>query len=176
MDTKIQRWDPITNCSPFQATLHPNRLEQPLKWSKPRMVTVGSGSMGDLFHATVPDKYIIDCLSVMAEAQQHKFLLLTKYPERMREIITHPTVANDVWLQTTRGVDAEPSPWPLPNVWLGVQVENQATADKRILSLAQTPAAIRFVLVELMLGPVNLNRWLKETCTKEVYWQPLQRG
>ena len=167
MKTKTARinttWDPVTGCTLDQVTLHPDRLEEPLGWKEPRRIFVCG--MGDLFNTDVPDKFIIDCLSAMAEAWWHTFILSTKRPRRMRKIFTHPTIANDVWLQTTRGVDAEPSPWPLPNVWLGVTVENQEQADKRILALVQTPAVARFASVEPMLGPVNLSRWLKETCT-----------
>jgi protein gp37 len=141
----------------FRVTLHPARLEEPLHWRKPSRIFVCS--MADLFHDDVSTKFIIDCLSIMAEAYQHTFMILTKRPERMREILTHETIANDVWLQTSRGVNAEPSPWPLPNVWLGVTAENQEQADKRIPALLQIPAAVRFVSVEPMLGPVSM-RWL----------------
>jgi protein gp37 len=141
---------------PFKVTLHPDRLDQPLKWKKPRTVLVSF--MGDLFHEDAPDKYIIDCLSIMAEAWQHTFIILTKRPARMKDIIAHETVANDVWLQTSRGVNAEPSPWPLPNIWLGVTAENQEQADKRIPILLQIPAVVRFVSVEPMLGPVDLTQ------------------
>jgi protein gp37 len=186
MPTKIEwaeeTWNPVTGCTPiseacqncyakrmakrlagrcgypkdepFKVTLHPDKLEQPLKWKKPRRIFVCS--MGDLFHEDVPVMNIIDCLSTMAEAHWHTFLILTKRPERMMDIITHPTVANDVWLQTSRGVNAEPSPWPLPNIWLGVTAENQARADERIPILLQIPAAKRFVSVEPMLGPLDL--------------------
>ena len=140
---------------PFKVTLHPDRLQDPLKWKKPRTVLVSF--MGDLFHEDVPDKYIIDCLSIMAEAWQHTFIILTKRPARMKDIIAHETVANDVWLQTSRGVNAEPSPWLLPNIWLGVTAENQARADERIPILLQIPAAKRFVSIEPMLGPVDLS-------------------
>jgi protein gp37 len=134
MNTKIEwcdeTWNPITGCTPiseacehcyakrmanrlrgrfgypkdepFRITLHPDRLDQPLRWKKPRMIFVCS--MGDLFHEDIPAKSIIDCLSIMAEAWHHTFLILTKRPERAKEIFTHPTVANDVWLQTSRGV------------------------------------------------------------------------
>jgi len=139
---------------PFMVTLHPERLDEPLHWRKTSRIFVCS--MADLFHDDVPTKFIIDCLSIMAEAYQHTFMILTKRPERMREILTHETIANDVWLQTSRGVNAEPSPWPLPNVWLGVTAENQEQANKRIPVLLQIPAAVRFVSVEPMLGPVDL--------------------
>jgi len=145
--------------NPFKVTLHPERLDEPLRWRKPSKVFVCS--MGDLFHEFVPTKFIIDCLSIMTEAYQHTFMILTKRPERMRAIMSHETIANDVWLQTSCGVNAEPSPWPLPNVWLGVTAENQEQAVKRIPVLLQIPAAVRFVSIEPMLGPVRLQRdWL----------------
>lgn len=137
--------------------LHGDRLNQPLKWKQPKRIFVNS--MSDLFHEQVPDKFIVDVFSVMAEASQHIFQVLTKRPERMMELLNSPTIANDVWLQTSRGVDASPSPWPLPNVWLGVSVENQQAADERIPLLLQTPAAVRFLSCEPLLGPVSLDRW-----------------
>jgi protein gp37 len=143
--------------APFRVTLHTDHIDEPYRWRKPSRVFVCS--MSDLFHDDVPVKYIIDVLSVMAEASQHTFLLLTKRPERMAEIMCHETIANDVWLQTSRGVNADSSPWPLPNVWIGVTAENQEQADKRIPALLQTPAAVRFVSVEPMLEMVSL-RWL----------------
>jgi len=155
-------WNPVTGCTLDQVTLHPDRLEEPLGWKEPRRIFVCG--MGDLFNTDVPDKFIIDCLSAMAEAWWHTFILSTKHPRRMRKIFTHPTIANDVWLQTTRGVDAEPSPWPLPNIWLGVQVENQATADKLIPILLQTPAVVRFASMEPMLGQINLERYINPVC------------
>lgn len=144
--------------NPFEVTYHHARLSEPYGWRKPARVFVCS--MGDLFHEDVTDKFIIDVLSIMAEASQHTFLVLTKRPERMKEIMTHDTVANDVWLQTSRGCNDEPSPWPLSNVWLGVTAENQEQADKRIPILLQIPAAVRFVSVEPMLRPVDLNKWI----------------
>jgi protein gp37 len=137
---------------------HHERLDQPLKWKKPRKIFVNS--MSDLFHEDVPDIFIIDVLSVIAEASQHTFFILTKRPERMNEIFNHETIANDVWLQTSRGVNAEKSPWPLKNLWLGVTAENQQRADERIPVLLQIPAAVRFVSAEPMLGLVDLSSYL----------------
>ncbi len=148
---------------PFRVTLHMDKQDEPLKWKKPRRVFVCS--MGDLFHKDVPTKFIIDCLSIMAEGYQHTFMLLTKRPKRMMEILSHSTVACDTWLQTSRGVNAEPAPWPLPNVWIGVTAENQEQANKRIPILLQTPAVVRFVSVEPMLGPVSF-RW--------ALWEPMK--
>lgn len=139
----------------FRVTLHPDRVDIPLRWRKPQRVFVNS--MSDLFHDDVPTEFIYRVFAVMAEASQHTFLILTKRPKRMMELLTRPTIANDVWLQTSRGVTAEPSPWPLPNVWLGVSVEDQSQ-DQRIRHLLATPAAVRFVSYEPALGPLNPTR------------------
>jgi protein gp37 len=142
---------------PFRVTWHPVRMDEPLRWRKPSMVFVCS--MGDLFHEDVPDMAIINILAVIAEAKQHTFMILTKRPERalgLFSLFVSPTIPNDVWLQTSRGITAEKAPWPLPNLWLGVTAENQEMADKRIPILLQIPAAVRFVSVEPMLGPVDL--------------------
>lgn len=138
---------------------HPNRLEQPLRWKRPRKIFVNS--MSDLFHDLVPDLFIINALSVMAEAQQHTFMILTKRPERMKELFNRKTTPNDVWLPTTKGVSCEKPVWPLPNVWIGVSVEDQAAADKRIPILLQVPAAVRFISAEPLLGPLDLRPWIK---------------
>jgi protein gp37 len=125
-------WD-----EPFMPTSHPERLEEPLRWRKPARVF--TCSMGDLFHSDVTNGMIRAVWQAMTNAQQHTFMVLTKRPERMLH-----------WLVTPGGSD------PIPNVWIGVSVEDQATADKRIPFLLQTPAAVRFVSVEPMLGPVDL--------------------
>lgn len=118
-----------------RVTLVPERLEQPLKWKKPRMIFVNS--MSDLFHEDVPDDFILAVFSIMLEAERHTFQLLTKRPERMRKICNALI-------------------YPLPNVWLGASVEDQKRADERILWLFQTPAAVRFLSIEPMLGPIDL--------------------
>jgi len=138
-----------------QIRLMENNLDLPFRVKKPAVWAIWN----DLFHEDVPDIFIINALAVMAESH-HTFLLLTKRPERMREIMTHKTVAADVWLQTTTGIDASPLVWPLPNVWLGVTAENQEQADKRIPMLLQIPAAVSFVSVEPMLGPVEISKYL----------------
>jgi len=127
-----------------------------MRWKKPRMIFVCS--MGDLFHEDVPEIEIIRVFAVMADAQQHTYLVLTKRPERMKEVLTSPSIANDVWLMTNTGISEDKPIWPLPNVWLGVTAENQARADERIPILLQIPAAKRFVSVEPMLGPVDLTK------------------
>ena len=127
--------------NPFHVTLHPDKLKDPLKWKKPRQVFMCS--MGDLFHEDVPDAFITDVFDQMYRAKHHTYLLLTKRSERMRWFFqaNGPLIGKD----------------PEPNIWLGVTAENQEQADKRIPVLLQTPAAVRFVSVEPMLGPIILS-------------------
>lgn len=165
-------WNPVTGCSkispgcencyaermafrlrgrcgypdgePFRVTLRPQRLEEPMRWRKSSMVFVCS--MGDLFHPEVPFAYIERVFNIMLHAPQHTFLVLTKRP-RTAKMFLDPNLRSDVFKH-----------WPLPNVWLGVTAENQEMADERIPILLQIPAAMRFVSVEPMLGPVDLTR------------------
>lgn len=141
---------------PFRVTLHPDRLDEPLRWRKPRRVFVCS--MGDLFHPDVPFEYIDRIFSTMALAWQHTFLILTKRPERMRDYIT-TTRTTDVVLQHWKPERGERT-WPLSNVWLGVTAENQEMADERIPILLQIPAAVRFVSCEPLLSAIDLTKWL----------------
>jgi len=123
----------------------PGKLAEPLRWRKPRRVFVNS--MGDLFHESVPDEFILRVFATMTHARQHIFQILTKRPERMR-----------AWCQ--HEVSIAPDGFPLPNVWLGVSVEDQRAADERMPLLLQTPAAVRFVSCEPLLGAVDLSPWL----------------
>lgn len=138
---------------------HEDRLDQPLRWKKPRMIFVNS--MSDLFHEDVPDVFIDKVFAVMALAEQHVFQVLTKRPERMLAYLSDPDAEKRI------GNEAMPKvrfgsfgvlQWPLPNVWLGVSVENQEAADARIPLLLQTLAAVRWVSAEPLLGPVDLAR------------------
>jgi protein gp37 len=127
----------------FDVTLHSDRLEDPLRWRKPRTVFVCS--MGDLFHEDVPMEYVGRVFDVMSEAREHTFQVLTKRPKRMLEY------AEEVWkVLPTIG-----------NIWWGVTAENQQQANKRIPILLQIPATVRFVSAEPMLGPIRLDpyRW-----------------
>jgi len=145
--------------------LHPERMEEALRWKKPRRIFVAS--QADLFHEDVPDSFLDAVFAYMALAPQHTFLLLTKRPERMRRYffgrrlervtpalnvtpisVVHGASNSDVLLYVR---------WPLPNVWLGVTVEDQQRADERIPVLLDTPAAKRFVSCEPLLGPVNFS-------------------
>lgn len=126
----------------FDVQLRPDKLDQPLRWRKPRRIFVNS--MSDLFHDDVPDDYIAKVWEVMARCPQHTFQILTKRHGRMRSLLNASTFNSP----------------PLPNVWLGVSAENQQWADIRIPALLDTPAAVRFVSAEPLLGPIDLSRWL----------------
>jgi protein gp37 len=128
--------------------VHPARLEAPLRWSKPRRIFVNS--MSDLFHEVVPDAFLDKVFAVMALSQSHTFQVLTKRPHRMLKYLSQQPLARRRWEDEVRCMQAGElrgcSPPPvLPNVWLGVSVEDQTTADARIPLLLQTPAAVRWI-------------------------------
>ena len=173
MPTKIEwaeeTWNPVTGCtkvSPgckhcyaetlaerfrgtkafpngFDLTLKPERLEQPQRWKKPRRIFVNS--MSDLFHEGIDDQYIILTYEIMRSTTRHKYLVLTKRAERMREMLT-----------TGLGV------YMHPNIWHGVSVETQDYALRRIPDLCDVPSPIRFLSCEPLLGPLDLTPWLDE--------------
>jgi len=127
----------------FDLRLVPEKLEDPLHWKQPKRVFVNS--MSDLFHDDVPFDFIIEVFRIMAQCPKHTFQVLTKRATGMFDVV--------------RAIGRLPefsSRWPLPNVWLGVSVENQHFADERIPWLLQTPAAVRFISAEPLLGPVDL--------------------
>jgi len=151
---------------------HPERLGQPLRWKKPRRIFVNS--MSDLFHESVPVEFIDRVFVVMAQAPLHTFQILTKRPERMRDYSRvlvslcpkrrslrmrdsmykgHPA---ETLVCGTKPAHIGKFPWPLHNLHLGVSIEDQQTADERIPLLLQTPAAVRFVSAEPLLGPIDL--------------------
>jgi len=133
-------------------------LLEPLKWSRPRMIFVVAH--GDLFAEQVPDEWIDQIFAVMALCPQHVFQILTKRPERMRDyFLSNPRVRWETVISTLSSNSWDPvlATWPLPNVWLGVSVEDQKRADERIPLLLQTPAAIRWISAEPLLGPVDLD-------------------
>ncbi len=155
---------------------HPERLEQPLHWRKPRKVFVNS--MSDLFHEAVPDAFLDQVFAVMALCPRHVFQILTKRPEQMRLYMdTAPGWVGEaiqVLRQDTKpvlplphGQGGEPW-WPLPNVWLGVSAEDQQRADERIPVLLDTPAAVRFVSAEPLLSSVDLSKWLHDGTRERV--------
>ncbi|MEM3587936.1 MAG: phage Gp37/Gp68 family protein [Candidatus Jordarchaeaceae archaeon] len=191
-------WNPVTGCTPvsegcencyarrmayrlrgrfgypgdeqFRVTLHPERLLEPLKWQKPRRVFVCS--MGDLFHENVPYDFLEQVFFTMEEADHHTFMILTKRPRRALGFLKWLA---DRWSDWDVG-----EVWtPPPNIWIGVTAENQARADERIPILLQIPAAVRFVSVEPMLGPVDLSQWLEarfcerhgQLCEEGLSWE-----
>jgi protein gp37 len=146
-------------------------LEDPLRWQRPRRIFVNS--LSDLFHESIPDEWIDRIFAVMALGDWHTYQVLTKRPQRMRDYLSNPNCQLNVWnaafafaAQYPRlkelanrhrvvrnGMDAR---WPLPGVWLGVSVEDQKAADERIPLLLQTPAAVRWLSVEPLLGPIDI--------------------
>lgn len=149
-----------------QILLAEHKLADPLRWQSPRMIFVNS--MSDLFHEKVPDEWIDQIFAVMALAQQHVFQCLTKRPERMLDYCSNIQKYGR-WLKIEEfakelrydprgadgyGFDLLANHQMLPNVWLGVSVEDQQRADERIPLLLQTPAAIRWLSCEPLLGPI----------------------
>jgi protein gp37 len=188
--TNNNRWNGTTLCMP-------ERLDQPLRWKRPRKIFVND--MGDTFHPTVPFSFIAAIFGVMAACPQHTFQILTKRPARMREFFE--------WAKTapTRPCGVEPPPgrnnginlpledkcqviaksryvsfsrtwanwecgWPLPNVHLGVTCEDQQRANERIPLLLQCPAAVRFVSAEPLLGPIDLPLMGTQSNWRPVYF------
>lgn len=137
-------------------------LDQPLRWRRARRIFVCAH--GDLFHESVPDEWIDRVFAVMALARNHTFQVLTKRSDRMRAYLSEDRRLHwaDMGLRWM-GEDPDPAfdsvhfgPKALPNVWLGVSAEDQQRADERIPDLLATPAAVRFVSAEPLLGPLDL--------------------
>jgi protein gp37 len=135
-ETFAERWRGIPGHAyenGFDLTLRPERLDQPLRWRRPRMIFVNS--MSDLFHERVPLTFIKRVFEVMGAADHHTFQVLTKRPGRMASVLE------------------QIQPSPLPNVWLGTSIE----LDKftwRVDHVRRTPASVRFLSCEPLLGPL----------------------
>ena len=143
--TKMSKGGPVWT---GKVSLHPELLDWPLRRKKPLRIFVNS--MSDLFHEDVPDDFIRAVWCTMFDTPQHTYQILTKRPRRMLEYLL-PRLS-------ICGIIAK----PLDNVWLGVSVEDQARADERIPLLLQTPAAVRWISAEPLLGEVKLRtEWLK---------------
>ncbi len=164
---------PETSGPGFGFTEHPDALEQPIRWTRPRRIFVNS--MSDLFHSGISIEFLAEVFAVMSIAEHHTFQVLTKRPAIMRSVLTSPVpLAGGVgqapfkllvdWARMNRGYPVLPDSrredgtyaWPLPNVWLGTSVEDQKRASLRIPHLLETPAAVRFLSMEPLLGPVDL--------------------
>lgn len=165
-----------------EVRLVPEHLFRPVRWKRPRMIFVNS--MSDLFWHKIPRDYIAAVFGAMAHAPHHTFQVLTKRPraaieffkwldmkaeafgltparyclDQLRQHVTDESERRRVLVDThSARIDKKgPAAWPLPNVWLGVSVEDQATADKRIPLLWYMPAAWRWISLEPMLAPVDL--------------------
>lgn len=153
--------------------IHTDRFHVPLRWNQPRIVFVNS--MSDLFHEVIDPQVIAQVFGIMALARRHVFLVLTKRPERMRDLLNRGEFRADVqkWYDITSGrfrpgtgqaslFSDRPSDiprhieWPLPNVWLGTSVEDQRAAVTRVPHLIGTDATCRFLSCEPLLGAVDL--------------------
>jgi protein gp37 len=170
----------------------PELLGEPLRWRKPALVFVNS--MSDLFHEAVPDSFIDRVFAVMAACQRHTFQILTKRADRMAAYVNESLKESGRWdkmlydgrfpwpgkLSDADDPDGDVAyrrlteEVPLKNVWLGVSVENQETADARVPYLLKTPAAVRFLSVEPMIGPVHLGLWRVEIPKHREHW-PAER-
>lgn len=159
-------WNPVTGCTkvspgcahcyaeaitlrfkrggrfiPGETTIrvHPDRLRLPLTWKEPRLIFVNS--MSDLFHEEVPVSFVLKVFEIMSSTPQHTFQILTKRHSRLAELMSRLPL--------------------LDNVWLGVSVENQVWADRRIPALSSVTAAVRFLSCEPLLRPINLGKHLQ---------------
>ncbi|WP_242137343.1 phage Gp37/Gp68 family protein [Sphingomonas sp. TREG-RG-20F-R18-01] len=158
-----------------EVRLNERALVLPLHWRRPR--TIFWNAHGDLFHNDVSDAWIDRCFAVMALTPHHTHQVLTKRSARMQSYCANPwtpqriarVILDEAAAWGVSGTDAlapcgdrarEQDPsfvhWPLPNVWKGVSVEDQKRADERIPDLLATPAAVRFLSCEPLLGPVDL--------------------
>jgi len=143
-------------------------LEDPLRWKEPRRIFVNS--MSDLFHESIVDEWIDRIFAVMALAPQHTFQVLTKRPKRMMEYLHQVSDERDMqrWINAAYEFVFDPLPafelvnWPLANVWLGVSVEDQKTANERIPLLLETPAAVRWISAEPLIAPVSFAHYYRE--------------
>lgn len=137
----------------------PSELEKPYRWKKPRTIFIGS--MGDLFHESVPFEWIDQVAALIGLYSQHTFILLTKRPQRMLEyfssdrkrLVEEHQIPRRYDLGRRQGIFTS---FPPPNIVVGVSVEDQETADERIPLLLKTSAAKRFISLEPMIGPVDL--------------------
>jgi len=151
-----------------EVRLHEPALLQPLAWKKPRRIFWNAH--GDTFHPNVPWEWTAKVMAAAFLSPQHIHMILTKRADRMNAwfetLSTEPgaehfsAIIED--LAENVGIECDYPDWvlPLDNVWLGVSVEDQARAEERIPDLLETPAAIRFLSCEPLLGPVDLSEWM----------------
>jgi len=154
--------DPRTSGPGFGLTIHPDALDVPLHWRKPRRVFVNS--MSDLGHARIPREFLAQVWGVMSATPKHTYQILSKRPDRIAAwvnrcsqwdgYITHNGEASSAY-GGTGVIVGYPESWPLPNVWLGTSIElNDAKYVRRADDLRATTAAVRFLSLEPLLGPL----------------------
>lgn len=160
--TTLTKAGPVWNGA---VRLNEQWLTQPLARKSPRRIFVCAH--GDLFHESVPDEWIDGVFAVMALAPQHTFQVLTKRAARMRAYLSDGDLQPRLGATATHILSPSKAivrarelrhsicPLPLPNVWLGVSAERQQEADQRVPDLLATPAAVRFVSAEPLLGPID---------------------
>ena len=153
-----------------------NVLDDPLNWKRSRRIFVCSH--GDLFHENVRDEWIDKVFAVMALSPQHIFQVLTKRPERMLEYVEHYYLGSRVDVSYFSRFGIVPSscygrPVPLLNVWLGVSIEDQKTADARIPVLLHTKASKRFISAEPLLGPISIEAYMPNSLWNDL---PMWKG
>lgn len=150
---------------PFKVTFHPDRLDQPLKWKKPRHIFVVS--MGDLFHEDMPYRQIARVFfEALRNVNNHTYLFLTKRPQHMADFIE--------WYAENRLFGAKPNfLFEFPYIWLGITAENQQRADERIPILLQIPAAKRFVSLEPLLSDIDIEGgfYIRMTTEPNSFWR-----
>jgi protein gp37 len=159
--------------------LHEEHLQLPIQWRRGRRIFLNS--LSDTFHESLTDDSIARVFAMMAAAPQHTFQVLTKRPARMEAFFRKVSLGDVVDVARTfvakrkfqskdliydHLLTIKNNVWPLPNVWLGVSVEDQKTADERIPLLLQTPAEIRFLSCEPLLAPVAVSQRLG----RFIYW------
>lgn len=139
---------------------HEDLLDRPLRWQKPRRIFVNS--MSDLFHESVPFGFIDKVFAVMALCPRHRFQVLTKRPERMKQYMARLGSSAKILdaAARTMGYTFEHEgqylcSWPIPNIWLGVSVENQQTWNDRVPILQDIPAEVRWISAEPLIGPIK---------------------
>jgi protein gp37 len=136
--------DPRTSGPGFKLTMHEDKLNEPLRWRKPRVVFVNS--MSDLFHKDVDPTFIHRAFNTMRDCPQHTFQVLTKRPKRMARTVS-------TYYESRRERLFLPNLAPLPNVWLGTSIESDDYVW-RADHLRAAPAAVRFISAEPLLGPL----------------------
>ena len=135
MANRLQKMGQSKYANGFKVTLHPDVLDDPLHWKKPRNIFVCS--MSDLFHEDVPGEFVYQVLRIAERCPQHTLQILTKRAKRMAWFCDSPDMPT--------------------NIWLGVTAEDQQRADERIPYLLNTPAAVKFLSLEPLLGPIDLS-------------------